>query len=257
ARAFIQEEFKQSKPMSDSLYRYVLDKYPNTEYAKQAERNLGLKPTVQTQEDLAHKLFLEAETARFGGGDLFTAVIPAYRRVVTEFPDTREAAKAQFDIAVLYEENAHGEEKVAGSLDSAISAFQTLRERYAGTPFGVAAETKLAAAGLKPRPKNSAPAAPASNATPAIGPVAPGTPGTPSAPAVPFVPAAPAILPSKGSEGAPAVPPENKHEGNTRPVEVETATPPAPAAPPDTSGYQPEDKPKEEIDNGYENVDQY
>jgi outer membrane protein assembly factor BamD (BamD/ComL family) len=273
ARAFIQEEFKQAKPVSDSLYRYVLDKYPNTEYAKQAERNLGLKPSVQTQEDKAHQQFLDAETARFGGSDLFAVVIPAYAKVVAEFPDTREAAKAQFDIAVLYEENAHGEEKVAGSLDSAIAAFQILRERYAATPFGAAAETKLAAAGIKPRPKALAATAPAPSApgsSPASGkngqPNA-GAPGTSSAvPGTTPIPgaAAPAAgLPSKGSESGPAAvpaaPADRSHEGERRPAEGETSTPaPAtPAAPADTSGYQPEDKPKEEIDNGYENVDQY
>ncbi|HKP94791.1 MAG TPA: tetratricopeptide repeat protein, partial [Fibrobacteria bacterium] len=164
ARAFIQDEFKQAKPVSDSLYRFVLEKYPNTEYAKQAERNLGLKPSVQTEEDLAHRLFLDAETARFGGGDVRGAVIPAYAKVVSGYPGTREAAKAQFVIAMLYEGNAHGEEPVAGSLDSAINAFQTVRERYARTPQGEAAEAKLAAAGIKPRPK--APAAPPRNATP-------------------------------------------------------------------------------------------
>jgi tetratricopeptide (TPR) repeat protein len=39
ARAFIQEEFKHSKPTGDSLYQFVLEKFPNTDYAKQAERN--------------------------------------------------------------------------------------------------------------------------------------------------------------------------------------------------------------------------
>ena len=155
-----------SKPVGDSLYRYVLERYPNTEYAKQAERNLGLKPTVQTEEDLAHKLFLDAEAARFGGGDIRSAVIPAYAKVVSAHPGTHEAAKAEFVIAMLYEENAHGDEKVAGSLDSAIDAFQTVRERYAGTPYGSVAETKLASAGIKPRPKTpvASPAPPAASA---------------------------------------------------------------------------------------------
>ncbi len=259
ARAFIQDEFKQAKPVSDSLYRYVLEKYPNTEYAKQAERNLGLKPSVETQEDKAHALFLDAEKARFGGGDLVTAVLPAYAKVVSEFPATREAARAQFDIAVLYEENAHGEERLAGSLDSAISSYQTLRERYSNTPFGQAAETKLATAGIKPRPKPiPVPAATAS----APAPVKSGTQTT-GGPAAPVTVAAPgasqSALPSPAPATAPAtsaVPAEQNHDGGKHPNESEASSPPN-VTPPDTAGYQPEDKPKEEIDNGYENVDQY
>ncbi|MDB5047848.1 MAG: hypothetical protein JWO30_919 [Fibrobacteres bacterium] len=264
ARAFIQEEFKQSKPIGDSLYRFVLEKYPNTEYAKQAERNLGLKPSVQTEEDKAHKLFLEAETARFGGGDIRGAVIPAYAKVVSEHPTTREAAKAQFVIAMLYEQNAHGEEQVAGSLDSAIGAFQTVRERYAGTPYGDAAESKLAAAGIKPRPKTpvapAAHAAPAPVASPAPGAAAkpgpavaaPGS-GSPAPAAVPTpAPGTPAAVPS-----TPAAMPGEHHRGAGRhPGESQPATPET-SSTADTSGYQSEEKPKEELDNDYENVDQY
>ena len=155
ARAFIQEEFKKSKPVSDSLYRYVLDRYPNTEYAKQAERNLGLKPTVQTDEDEAHKLFLAAEAVRFGGSNVVAEAIPAYRKVVAGFPATREAAKAQFVIAMLFDQMIHGEEKVAGSLDSAKVAYSVLRDRYPQSPYFSIAAAKLDAAGVK-----AAPAAP-------------------------------------------------------------------------------------------------
>lgn len=289
ARAFIQEEFKQSKPVSDSLYRFVLEKYPNTEYAKQAERNLGLKPTVQTEEDKAHKLFLDAEASRFGGGDIGGAVIPAYAKVVSGYPRTREAAKAQFVIAMLYEERAHGEEQMAGSLDSAVSAFQTLRERYAGTPYGDAAETKLAAAGIKPRPKAPAAQAPAAgsktaapgkpSATAAARANAPASPGATPAATVSPAPSTPSGAPGAAAPGSPApgpaaVPataatpanpdaPPSRHRAGPPHGDAETATPatpatPAESTPADTASIPTSDeKTKEELDNGYENVDQY
>ena len=188
ARAFIQEEFKGHKPAGDSLYRYVLEKYPNTEYAKQAERNLGLKPTVETREDQAHKLFLAAEAARFGGHDLRAEVIPAYAKVAKEYPESREAARAQFAIAMLYEQMAQGEEKAPGSVDSAVAAYQVLRERYARLPQGEAAEAKLTASGIKPRSAapaplpaagKNAPATPAHEAAHTASPAAASAPATP------------------------------------------------------------------------------
>ncbi len=277
ARAFIQDEFKGAKPMSDSLYRYVLEKYPRTEFAKQAERNLGLKPSVQTREDEGHKAFLAAEETRFSGGDVRGAVIPAYAKVVKDFPDTHEAAKAQFAIAMLYEQIANGEEKVPGSRDSAVDAYQVVRERYSNTPQGGVAEAKLAAAGIGPRPKGGS-AAPAKSATPTpvtsavpTGAAVPGTAtpttGTPGAvtPAATGTPAAAAAAPTT-TEPAPAPATstrpntEQRYPGMGR--HTHEGQPPVPEATPipattDTAAAPPDEKPKEEIDNGYENVDQY
>jgi outer membrane protein assembly factor BamD (BamD/ComL family) len=218
ARAFIQEEFKKAKPAGDSLYRYVMEKYPNTEYAKQAEKNLGEKPTVQTDEDKAHKLFLEAEAVRFGGSGLST-VVPAYRKVTEQFPKTREAAKAQFVVAMLFNDAAFGEEKVPGALDSAKTAFVALRDRYPQSPYFPAADAKLAAAGIKATPV-PVPAKPADGkASPA---------------------AAPARGPSEGGEREEI---ESEH--------------PEPAAVTDSTSEAPEGKHKEEMEKDYDNVDQY
>jgi tetratricopeptide (TPR) repeat protein len=237
ARAFIQEEFKHSKPTGDSLYQIVLEKYPSTDYAKQAERNLGLKPTVQTNEDLAHNVFLEAEALRFGGGNLLTSVIPAYAKVVATYPFTREAAKSQFTIAMLYEQLSQGDEKVPGSRDSAIIAYSAVRERFPNTNYFTIADAKLVAAGIKVQPKAS--------------PTANPTSGKPNPPATePASPGSPTATP------VPQTSPEQYHHG--RHGSEEGMDRPAESTPvPDTTNYQPEGKTKEELDNNYENVDQY
>jgi tetratricopeptide (TPR) repeat protein len=271
ARAFIQEEFKGKKTAGDSLYRYVLEKYPNTEYAKQAERNLGLKPTVQTREDEAHKLFLEAEAARFGGHDPKTEVIPAYAKVVSGYPETREAARAEFAIAMLYEQMAQGEEKIPGSQDSAVAAYQVLRERYARSPQGEVAEAKLSAAGIKPRPRPAAaPSGSPASVSAAKAPASPAPAGVPASatPATAAGPASPAPATATGAPPAasPATPspsgpppiPADVHGALPNPHETVSVPEPAPATPsPDTTSAAPEGKTKEVIDNGYENVDQY
>jgi TolA-binding protein len=143
ARAYIHEEFKKNKPKADSLYHYVLEKFPNTEWAKQAEKNLGLPPTVLTDEDRAHALFLDAENLRFAGEDVSSKVVPAYRKVYGSYPRTREAAKALFVMGFLRDEQAHQTPPVKGSLDSAKVAYHNLRTNYASTVYGRIAAEKM------------------------------------------------------------------------------------------------------------------
>jgi hypothetical protein len=225
ARAFIQDEFKKSKAASDSLYKYVLEKYPNTEYAKQAERNLGMRPTVQTDEDAAHRLFLEAEALRFGGADLAAAVIPAYAKVVAAYPATRESARAQFAIAMLYEDLAFGEGKLPGGLDSAKAAYIALREGYPESPYYPIADAKLEAAGIK---RGAA-----------------GTPPGTSAPAPGAAAPASQAAPSGGASSDPAAVPSQAPHGRSAPT------------PSDTSSSSAPDNPREELETDYDNVEQY
>ncbi len=257
ARAFIEEEFRHSKTTGDSMYRYVMEKYPRTEYAKQAERNLGLKPTVQTDEDLAHQGFLAAEALRFGGGDLMHSVIPAYGQVVKDYPQTHDAAKAQFTMAMLYEGLFQGEEKVAGAKDSAIAAFTKIREDYSRTSYFARADAKLNAAGIRPKPK----VAPVVTKPIASGPqaVSPGGTSSPSSGA-----GTPASNPSASSAtppaGAPPSSPTENHYGHGQmppPTETTPAVDTSNHVVADTANIQPEGKTKEVIDNGYENVEQY
>ncbi len=164
ARAFIHEEFKDSKARADSLYLYVLENYPGTEYAKQAEVNMGLAPTVRTDEDQAHELFLQAEKLRFDGEDPFTTAIPAYRRVVAAYPRTRAAARAQLNVAMLYESAASTGEQTSTHLDSAKAAYIDLRDRHPSTPYGSLARAKLQAAGIVSPPPAKTGSAPADSA---------------------------------------------------------------------------------------------
>jgi hypothetical protein len=132
-----------------------------------------------------------------------------------------------------------------------------VRERYAHTPYSEVAEAKLAAAGIKPRSKSppAGAAAPGSGTPPAVNAV----PAVPAAPAAGAAPAAtppaagtPAAVPS--TPGPPAY--DERHGRGRHPNEGQSATPES-SATVDTSGFQPEGKAKEEIDNDYESVDQY
>ncbi len=148
ARAYITDEFKKDKNKSDSLYKWVIENYPGTDYAKQAEYNMGAVPSIETDEDKAHKLFLEAEELNFNGYDLKEQVIPAFEKVIAEYPQTKEAAKAQFVIAMLYERDAENGEDY--SLYQAKLAHQKLRQQYPKSDYYSLSNEKLIQAGIRP-----------------------------------------------------------------------------------------------------------
>lgn len=237
ARAYIQEEYRQDKVKADSLYRLVMERYPGTPFAQQAERNLGLKPTVQTTEDSAHALFLMAEKARFGGGDLIAEVIPAYSQVVAQHPNSDAAAKAQFVIAMLYEGWPDGL-ATSRNLDSAKSAYVYLKENFPQSEFAPLAQSKLMAAGVRSAPPSSKTATPSPSGS---------GKGTDSA-------SAPigSVAPVDTSGPKTAIPGPIDH----RPIQAPPDAPPVPSVPVDSSG-PPEGKTKEVLEPNYDDVDQY
>lgn len=242
ARAYIQEEYRHDKTKADSLYRLVMQRYPGTPFAQQAERNLGLKPTVQTTEDSAHALFLAAEKIRFGGGDLTAEVIPAYAQVVAAHPASDAAAKAQFVIAMLYEGWPDGL-AASRNLDSAKAAYLQLKEKYPQSEFAPLAQSKLLAAGVRSAPAPGKTPAPS---TPGIGKGS-DTTGSAQSPAATSNPGATATDSSGVKANAPS---SNDSAPTHAPVET------LPPAPVDSSG-PPEGKTKEVLEPNYDDVEQY
>ncbi|MCD6023279.1 MAG: hypothetical protein K0Q91_195 [Fibrobacteria bacterium] len=151
ALAWLEEEAG-NKARADSLYGVLMKRYPGTEWAKQAEKNLGMPPTVQTLEDKAHLLFLEAERRRFAGEDIATRVIPAYREVAAQYPASQDAGKALFVIAFLREEQAVAPPFSTVAIDSARAAYQAVRTAYPGTIYAEKAGAKLDGGGDAPVP---------------------------------------------------------------------------------------------------------
>lgn len=266
ARAYIQEEYKQDKSKADSLYRLILERYPATVYAQQAERNLGLKPSVQTPEDSAHAVFLEAEKLRFSGSDLTQQVMPAYAQVTALYPASQAAAKAQFVIAMLYEGAVEGQES-ARNLDSAKVAHAVLRDAFPKSSYAPLSQAKLLTAGVTAKPASQVP-------TPGAG-TAPTSPSTtpaktPTAPTAPLTnppssqgdgktspPTGDATVtpgtPSQPDTSASSQPSDTQNQGRYgRPSQADMQAP----ATPDTTS-PPEGKTKEVLEPDYDDVDQY
>jgi len=121
----------------------VMAKFPNTEWAKQAEKNLGLKPTVQTDEDRAHTLFMAAEKLRFDGADVATKVVPAYREVYRQYPRSQQAAQALFISAFLREDLGHRAGSPHSILDSAKVAYRDVSQKFPNTVYGQKSAQKI------------------------------------------------------------------------------------------------------------------
>ncbi len=162
ALAWLEENQYHNKNRADSLYRVLLTRYPETEWAKQAEKNLELPPTVQTPDDKAHTLFLAAENRRFAGEDLKTRVWPAYRIVADSFPQSRDAAKALFTVAFTEEQAAIAKADTA-KVDTVRAAYAMVRDKFPGTPQAVAAESWISAVEAAPASSGSSTETPKSN----------------------------------------------------------------------------------------------
>lgn len=87
AQAFLRESVKKDSVHSDSLWKLLISKYPGTEYAKQAERNLGLDLIQVTAQDSAHKLFLQAESLGLNKLNVASALLDTLARRFPQSPD--------------------------------------------------------------------------------------------------------------------------------------------------------------------------
>jgi len=146
-RAFIYDEFKQDTANSFPLYRAIIENYPRTGYAKQAQANMGLQVSVKTREDLAHEAFLKAEETLFNAKKIpqekieetdiaYQTAIALYDSVIIGFPQTQFALQAMYVKAnVLAEE--------IGNLDSARVILSKLSKEYPRTSWGRSASEKM------------------------------------------------------------------------------------------------------------------
>jgi outer membrane protein assembly factor BamD (BamD/ComL family) len=140
ALAWLEKNEFDNKGRADSLYRVLMVRYPATEWAKQAEINLGLPSTVQTSDDKAHRLFLTAEERRLKAEEAGAvqkpgpAIVAGYRLVSETYPQTADAAKAVFVLAFLSEQEALAQPGQAAA-DTAKAAYSRVRDQYPGTPY--------------------------------------------------------------------------------------------------------------------------
>ncbi len=141
ARAFIYDEFMHDPETAEEYYNELIERFPETDYAKQAQANMGQRVTLKTREDVAHERFLEAESLWLAAQSLppeaieeidtaYTRALNAYDSVYVEFKGTEAGIQALYMTAVLY--SIIDPDSVA----LAAGRYKILREEYPRTKWG-------------------------------------------------------------------------------------------------------------------------
>lgn len=140
AKAFIYDEFLHDPSSAEDIYKEIVEKYPGTEYAKQAQANLGMRVTLKTREDLAEERYMQAESLWTIATEIpldkmelvdsaYATAFVAFDSLYTEYPDTEAGAQALYMKAIYFQMNPE-------RIDSTMAAYKTLREKYGQTPWG-------------------------------------------------------------------------------------------------------------------------
>ncbi len=121
------------KGNADSLYSEVISRYPESPYAQESRRILGI-PLLVARKDSAEELFLHAETY-FDGPDADSA-LPILYKIVKENRSSPYCPKALYTIGWLYENKLEKE-------DSASAVYRRLIKIYPGSRFALAVQPKV------------------------------------------------------------------------------------------------------------------
>ncbi len=121
------------KGNADSLYSEVISRYPESPYAQESRRILGM-PLLVARKDSAEELYLHAETY-FDGPDADSALSILYR-IVQENRSSPYCPKALYTIGWLYENKLEKE-------DSASAVYRRLIKVYPGSQFALAVQPKI------------------------------------------------------------------------------------------------------------------
>jgi outer membrane protein assembly factor BamD (BamD/ComL family) len=118
----------------DSLYRDIIDRHPDSEFADEARRLLGL-PKHRKLMDEADLLYLRGEQLASDGQRM--AAIDTFASVVRRYPSSRIASKAQYAIGWLYEQ-------MNTQPDSTVAQYRKLVSLYPSSEYAERVRPKLA-----------------------------------------------------------------------------------------------------------------
>ncbi len=123
-------------------FQQLLDQHPNTPYAAEARTRLNQK---HADDDLAKTQFLQAENL-IAEGTSTRDILPIYRQIADEYPNSLFAPKALFALAWTYENDLDEREQ-------AKTIYEQVQERYPLTQYGKIATDKLKGKFLDPPPE--------------------------------------------------------------------------------------------------------
>lgn len=121
------------KPYVDSLYLAVIALYPESPYAQESRRILGL-PLLAATKDTAEELYLRAEILMDSGHA--DSALPYLYKIAKENKTSPYSPKALYAIGWLYENKLEKE-------DSASAVYRRLLTAYPGSQFALAVRPKV------------------------------------------------------------------------------------------------------------------
>ena len=140
ARAFIYDEFLHDPDTAEDLYKEIVEKFPNTEYAKQAQANLGMRVTMKTREDEARDRYMVAESLWTVASEIpvskmdqvdsaYAAAFNAFDGVYKDYPQTQSGIQALYMKAIYFQMTPE-------RIDSAVAIYRNLRDNHGQTTWG-------------------------------------------------------------------------------------------------------------------------
>lgn len=230
-----------NRPESDSLLQRLADEHPGTEFGTAAARRLGVVVDADTDR-VARETYQQGVDALLGGEN--TRALSAFRSVVTGFPASPYAARAEYAVGWIFEQSL-------GKPDSALAVYRRVAERYPQSEAAIAVKPRIAAVDLhlqeeETRARAARDSAAAPRDTTAVQKGAPERKPSPGQPVI--------LKPGEGGETGekerPAPPPDEKGEPPAEPPPEVEPPPPAEEPPPgeepppeEPPGQAPDEKP--------------
>jgi cellulose synthase operon protein C len=140
---------------ADSLYRLIVRQYPESDFAAEARRILGLPPRVSRRDEAA-AMYTRAEQLMLSGAD--STAVDSLKQLVSSFAASPFAPRAMYAWSLLYEQKL--------SLpDSAMAGYQRLMATYPASSWAAVVRPRVtgalamakAAADTTAKPKQEAP----------------------------------------------------------------------------------------------------
>jgi outer membrane protein assembly factor BamD (BamD/ComL family) len=131
AEAFVRDAKLKDSTGSDSLYRRILQLYPGTEFAKQAQKNLGLEMTELTRADSATLAYHKAESLEIQLKEP-SRVSEFLDTLILKYPGELATARALWLQAHLWQ-------KAGRPVDHIRNLIVKLSQEYSSTPQGILA----------------------------------------------------------------------------------------------------------------------
>lgn len=131
---FIFDKFKKDSVAADSVYKKLIETYPNTIYAELARDHLNL-PNIEKTEDIALEKFKKAEKEYLDNNNLNIA-LSQYEKIATNYPESKFASKSLFAMGWIYETDLNKNDK-------ALEIYQKLVDDYPETDHAKNVKKKI------------------------------------------------------------------------------------------------------------------